>query len=135
MVGLLQARTAGIEALTGIVGCWRGKGRSTMAGRVMQRGENWMLDLGFSGKVRPALVVSVPFLDNEKTLVTYVPRTTRVRGPRFEVPHTPPLIAQGVFDVQSIGSAPAVSFLRKLASLDVGTLARIEDALRFSMSL
>jgi mRNA-degrading endonuclease toxin of MazEF toxin-antitoxin module len=94
-----------------------------------------MLDLGFSGKVRPALVVSVPFLDNEKTLVTYVPRTTRVWGTRFEVPHTAPLFAKGVFDVQSIGSAPAVSFLRRLASLDVGTLARIEDALRFSMSL
>jgi mRNA-degrading endonuclease toxin of MazEF toxin-antitoxin module len=94
-----------------------------------------MLDLGFAGKVRPALVVSVPFLDNEKTLVTYVPRTTRIWGTRFEVPHTATLFAKGVFDVQSIGSAPAISFLRKLATLDNGVLARVEDMLRFSMSL
>ncbi len=79
-----------------------------------------MLDLGFAGKIRPALVVSVPFLETEKTMVTYVPRTTRIWSTRFEVAHTAPLFAKGVFDIQSIASAPAVSFLRRLAALDNG---------------
>ena len=34
----------------------------------IQRGELWLVDLGYLGKVRPALVVSVPFLEDEHTL-------------------------------------------------------------------
>ena len=101
----------------------------------MQRGEIWMLDLGFAGKVRPVLVVSVPFLDHEKTLVTYVPRSTKIWGTRFEVSHTARNFTPGVFDVQSIGSAPAISFIRKLAVADGPLLSQVEARLRFSMSL
>jgi mRNA interferase MazF len=102
---------------------------------MIQRGEIWMLDLGFAGRIRPALVVSVPFLGHEKTMITYVPRTTRIWGTRFDVSHQAPLFARGVFDIQSIASAPAVSFQRKLAVLDGATLRQVEDKLRFSMSL
>jgi mRNA-degrading endonuclease toxin of MazEF toxin-antitoxin module len=106
-----------------------------MAGRVIQRGEIWMLDLGYGGKIRPALVVSIPFLDNERTLLTYVPRTTRVWGTRFEVLHTARSFLPGAFDVQSISSAPSVSFLRKLATLDDATLALVEEKLKLSLEL
>ena|SRR5687767_13249131 len=33
----------------------------------IQRGELWVVDLGYTGKVRPVLVVSVPFRENERT--------------------------------------------------------------------
>lgn len=106
-----------------------------MAGRLIQRGEIWKLDLGYHGKIRPVVVLSIPFFDDERTLVTYVPRTTRAWGTRFEVAHSARQFLPGVFDVQSIGSAPAVSFLQKLTTLDEPTMALIEAKLRLSMNL
>jgi len=49
------------------------------------RGEVWQVDLGLAAKVRPALVVSIPFLDNERALYAIIPHTTAPRGTRFEV--------------------------------------------------
>ena len=34
----------------------------------IQRGELWRVDLGYLGKVRPVLVVSIPFGENARTL-------------------------------------------------------------------
>ena len=34
----------------------------------IQRGELWLVDLGYLGKVRPVLVLSVPFLDHDQVL-------------------------------------------------------------------
>jgi hypothetical protein len=34
----------------------------------IQRGELWTVDLGYLGKVRPVVVVGIPFLDHERTL-------------------------------------------------------------------
>ena len=51
----------------------------------IQRGELWLVDLGYLGKVRPVLVVSVPFQEHERTLCIVVPHTTSVIGTRFEV--------------------------------------------------
>ncbi len=45
----------------------------------IQRGELWRVDLGYLGKVRPVLVVSVPFLAHERTLCIVVPHTTSLR--------------------------------------------------------
>ena len=94
-----------------------------------------MLDLGYGGKIRPALIMSIPFLDSERTLITYVPRTTKVWGTRFEVVHSARNFLPGAFDIQSIGSAPAVSFLRKLTTLDDATLTHVEDKLKLSLEL
>jgi len=49
------------------------------------RGEVWLVDLGYVAKVRPGLVLSVPFSDSERSLVTLVPHTTAMRESRFEV--------------------------------------------------
>ena len=51
------------------------------------RGEIWLVDLGMAQKARPGLILSVAFLDQERAVVTYVPRTTSARATRFEV-HT-----------------------------------------------
>jgi mRNA interferase MazF len=43
------------------------------------RGEVWLIDFGMAGKTRPALIVSVPFGDRDRTLITVVPHTTSLR--------------------------------------------------------
>jgi mRNA interferase MazF len=48
-----------------------------------RRGEVWIVDLGYTAKTRPAVVVSVPPLETERALVTLVPHTTNPRGTRF----------------------------------------------------
>jgi hypothetical protein len=73
-----------------------------------QRGEIWLIDLGMVAKTRPALILSVAFDDRERAVFTYVPRTTVLRGTRFEVPHTargfdPGGFDPGGFDAQGIG--------------------------------
>lgn len=59
------------------------------------RGEIWMIDLGLAAKPRPAVILSVPFQDDEKAVVTYVARTTQQRGGRFEVEHRAPQFLPG----------------------------------------
>jgi mRNA interferase MazF len=74
------------------------------------------------------VVLSVPPLEEERALVSYVPRTTAVRRTRFEVPHTARNFLPGVFDAQSLGTVPAVKLVRKLGILDSGTMNLVEAA-------
>jgi len=94
----------------------------------VKRGEIWLIDLGLAQKIRPAVVLSVPPLGEERALVSYVPRTTAVRRTRFEVPHTARNFLPGVFDAQSLGTVPAVKLVRKLGILDSGTMNLVEAA-------
>jgi mRNA interferase MazF len=48
----------------------------------MKRGEVWLIDLGLAAKARPAIILSVPFQDNEKAVVAYVARSLQRRGGR-----------------------------------------------------
>lgn len=50
-----------------------------------RRGEVWLVDFGFAGKTRPALIVSTPYGDQDRALVTVVPHTTSLRGSPFEI--------------------------------------------------
>ena len=50
-----------------------------------RRGEVWLIDFGRAGKTRPALVVSGPFGDQDRALITVIPHTTSLRGSAFEV--------------------------------------------------
>ena len=79
-----------------------------------RRGEIWLVDLGMVQKTRPVLVMSIAFLDHERAVVSYVPRTTSVRNTRFEVEHLGRGFQPGVFDAQGIDSVPAVKLLRNL---------------------
>jgi mRNA-degrading endonuclease toxin of MazEF toxin-antitoxin module len=56
-----------------------------------------------AAKPRPCVILSVPFRDDENAVVTYVARTTRVSGGRFEVKHEAPNFLPGVFHAQNIG--------------------------------
>jgi mRNA interferase MazF len=95
----------------------------------IQRGELWVVDLGYLGKVRSVLVVSVPFLDNERTLCIVVPHTTSLLGTRFEVVVKHPTLQEGAFDVQQTAAVQAAKFVRRLGALNPEQLQVIEAGL------
>ena len=96
--------------------------------RLAQRGEIWLVDLGLAAKVRPCLILSVPYADNERALVSYVPRTTARRGGRFEVEHSSPQFKPGAFDAQNIGTVPSAKLVRYLSTVSTHMLEQIEAA-------
>ena len=95
-----------------------------------QRGEVWLVDLGMTAKVRPALVVSVPANDADRALVTLVPHTTSVRGSRFEVAVQVAFLKTGAFDVQSLVTIPHARLLHVLGKLNATQLSAVEAVLR-----
>ena len=82
-----------------------------------KRGEVWLFDLGMAEKVRPALVISVPYGDADRALVTIIPHTTSLRGSPFEVPVNTPILRPGAFVVQGVATYPTVRAIRKLGRL------------------
>jgi len=81
------------------------------------RGEVWLFDLGMAAKTRPVLVVSVPFGDTDRAIVTVIPHTTKVRGAPFEVPVSVPFLKPGAFLVQGVSTYPTVWAIRRLGKL------------------
>jgi mRNA interferase MazF len=49
------------------------------------RREVWLIDFGIAAKVRPALVVSEPYRDEDRALIAVVPHTTSIRGSQYEI--------------------------------------------------
>ena len=95
----------------------------------IQRGELWRVDLGYLGKVRPVLVVSIPFLDHERALCIVVPHTTSLRGTRFEVSVRHPVLSAGAFDVQQTAAVQAVKFIQRLGTLNAEQTAAVDRVL------
>jgi mRNA interferase MazF len=81
------------------------------------RGEVWLFDLGMEGKVRPALVVSVPYGDRDRALITILPHTTSLRGSEYEISVNVPFLKAGAFLVQNVATYPNVRAIRKLGTL------------------
>ena len=101
----------------------------------VKRGEIWLVDLGMARKVRPVLVLSIGYEDHEKAIVTYVVRTTSVRGTRFEVEHRARNFKPGVFDGQSISTDDVSYFIRRLAAAQDEVLTKVEQSVRLWLSL
>jgi mRNA interferase MazF len=74
-----------------------------------RRGELWMADVGFVAKVRPVLILSVDYRNDERAVVTCVLRTTSVRGTQYEVPNNVYLFGFSIFNQQRKGSPPCKS--------------------------
>jgi mRNA interferase MazF len=87
------------------------------------RGEVWLVDLGYVAKVRPGLVVSIPVLATDLALVTLVPHTTKARGSRFEVNVETRFLRPGVFDVQNLVTIPSIKLIRKPGILSTEQLS------------
>jgi mRNA interferase MazF len=94
------------------------------------RGEIWLVDLGMVQKSRPAVILSVAFLDHERAVVTSVPRTTMLRETRFEVPHQARGFDSGAFDAQGLGGVPVTKLIRRLGALDATTMQAVEIAVK-----
>jgi mRNA interferase MazF len=100
------------------------------------RGEVWLVDLGYAAKTRPCLVLSIPALDTDRALTTVIPHTTSPRGTRFEIAVSAPFLARdGVFDAQNPISTTQAKLLRKLGALTVDQLEQIEDGVRLWLGL
>jgi len=100
-----------------------------------QRGELWLIDLGMVQKARPCLVLSIAYLDHERAVVSYVPRTTTLRGTRFEVSHQARGFEPGAFDAQGIGSIPVVKLERRLGIVEPAVIQQVETAVKLWLKL
>ncbi len=101
----------------------------------MKRGEIWLVDLGYVAKVRPVLVMSVPPGDNDRALVSYVTRTTSVRGTDYEIEHRQRGMKAGAFDAQGIGTTDQSHFIRRLGVVDEATMGKVEEAVKAWLAL
>lgn len=99
------------------------------------RGEVWLVDLGLAAKVRPCLVLSIPYQDEDRALVAVVPHTTSPRNSRFEVNIKTRFLRSGVFDAQSLLTIPRVKLLRKLGTLSSDQLVSVEKFVRLWLGL
>jgi mRNA interferase MazF len=95
-----------------------------------ERGEVWLIDLGYAAKTRPGVVFSIAFLDQDRAVVTLVTHTTSTRGSRFEVEIPKPFLDQGAFDGQNIVTIPRVKVFKKLGKLTTEEFAKVEHAVR-----
>ena len=93
-----------------------------------RRDEVWLFDCGMVEKVRPVLILSIPFADADRALVTVVFHTTAVRNSQFEVKIEVPFLKEGAFVAQSIATYPTVRAIRKLGALNATQLAEVEAA-------
>ena len=101
----------------------------------MKRGEIWLADLGYVGKVRPVLILSVLPGDSDRALVTYVIRTTSIRGTAYEVSHKAYGMIPGAFDAQGIGTTDRSHLIRRLCLIEAATLIAIEQRVRAWLAL
>ncbi|HSK74464.1 MAG TPA: type II toxin-antitoxin system PemK/MazF family toxin [Pyrinomonadaceae bacterium] len=99
------------------------------------RGEIWLVDLGYAAKVRPSLVVSIPAEDEDRALTTLIPHTTSLRNSRFEVKMKVRFLREGGFDAQNLVTIPHAKLIRKLGSLTDSQMAEIESILRLWLNL
>lgn len=100
-----------------------------------KRGEVWLVDLGLAAKVRPCLVLSIPFEDEDRSLVTAIAHTTSPRSSRFEVTVKVGFLRSGAFDVQNIVTIPRGKLLRKLGNLKPSEMAAVEMVVRLWLGL
>jgi mRNA interferase MazF len=95
----------------------------------------WQVDFGITQKVRPALVISIPYADEDRALIGVVPHSTAVRGSRFEVSVPTRFLAEGAFLVQGIQAVPPKYFLRRLGVLTPEQLRKVQEVLLFWQGL
>jgi len=83
------------------------------------RSEVWLIDFGIAAKVRPALVVSKPYGDEDRALIAVVPHTTSIRGSKYEiqVKDYAFLKRKGAFLLQGFVTVPPPYFVKKLGML------------------
>jgi mRNA interferase MazF len=100
-----------------------------------KRGDVWLADLGLAAKVRPVLILSVPYSDHDYALYAVVPHTTTPRGSDFEVELAVRGLKAGAFNVQGLLGVPPVRLIRKLTKLTPEQMTAIENVVRSWLGL
>lgn len=85
-----------------------------------------MFDSGMAEKVRPVLILSVPFGDTDRAVVTVVFHTTALRGSPFEITVNVPFLQPGAFVCQSVATYPTARAVRRLGRLSNTEFATVE---------
>lgn len=98
--------------------------------KMPSRGEVWLCDLGMAAKIRPVVIVSVPFGDQDYALFHVAPHTTAVRHSQFETAMVAPFLESGVFNIQGSQAVPRGWLIRQLGTLAAGQMGHIEKAFR-----
>ena len=93
-----------------------------------QRGEVWLFDCGMAAKVRPVPILSIPFTERDRAIVTVVFHTTSLRGSTFEVGMNVPFLSHGAFVAQSLATYPTKRAIRKLGALTEPQMIAVETA-------
>lgn len=106
-----------------------------MSNNKPNRGEVWLVDLGYVAKMRPCLVISVLVEERDRALVTLVAYTTRPRGSRFEVEIAAIFLRPGVFDAQNLVTIPYVKLIKKLGVLTNEQLLQVENVVRLWLGI
>ncbi len=93
-----------------------------------RRGDIWEVDFGLAAKLRPAVILSVPYVEGTHALVTCAQCTLSGEGRRWEVP----LVIKGKeahCNLQGIATVAPVKLIRFPRSLTEKELFSVEDAL------
>ncbi len=100
-------------------------------------GDVFMLDLGFSGKIRPVVIVSREDPQAPRALSVFVPLTKESRGGKYEVPmpRVPWLKLQSYANVLGMGAAEWHELTDRRGRFDAATVAQIKDAIRWMLDL
>lgn len=78
--------------------------------------------------------MEIPHHD-ERAVLTYGPRTTSIRGGRFEVRHDAPRFLPGAFDAQTLNTVSVARLMNRLATVEAQTLAQVESAVKLWFDL
>ena len=100
-----------------------------------ERGEVWQVDFGVTQKVRPALVIGIPYGEAGRAVIGVIPHTTATRGSQFEVVLPVRFLSEGAFLVQGIQALPPKYFLRRLGVLSAEHLSQVEQCLMYWLGL
>jgi mRNA interferase MazF len=101
-----------------------------------RRGEVWMVDLGYQGKMRPALVLTDPPTSADRNLYTIVSRTASARGSQWELSINKRFFTKaGVFDFQQILSIDFRYFKNRLGELTTAEMQTVDEYLKRRLQL
>jgi len=100
-------------------------------------GEVFMIDLGYAGKVRPAVVVSRDDAQPPWALSLLVPLTKRSRGSPYEIalPKVAWLTVQSYANVLGLTSVQHHELTDKRGRFDASVVRQIKDAMRWTFDL
>ena len=100
-------------------------------------GEVWIVDFGYDGKVRNALIVSVSDANCRLAIASVVQITTHYGNAPYEVslPRVPWLREQSYCNTQTIQPVAWHEFERKLGQFDERILRDVRSALRLWLGI